>query len=73
MQLRLKDMIYVGLKPYSNYGVYSVYVVEYRSDYDIIKLLEDLLNSNASTFEVNKKSNQVRAFVPGAFKLNRVL
>ena len=73
MQLRLKDMIDVGLEPYGKYHVYRVYVVEYRSDYDIIKLLEDLLNSNASSFEVNKKTKRVRAFVPGAFELKRVL
>lgn len=73
MQLRLKNMFYVGLKHDSNYGVCSVYVVEYYRDYDIIKLLEDLLNSNASSFEVNKKAKQVRAFVPGTFKLERVL
>ena len=69
MQLRLKDMIYVGTEPC---GQYSVYVVDYRSDYDIIKLLEDLLNSNASSFEVTKKSKRVRALVPGGFELQRV-
>lgn len=69
MQVRLKDMIYVGTEPY---GVYSVYVVDYRSDYDIIKLLEDLLNSNASMFEVTKKSKRVRALVPAGFELQRV-
>lgn len=70
MQLRLKDMIYVGTEPC---GKYSVYVVDYHSDYDIIKLLEDLLNSNASMFEVTKKSKQVRALVPAGFELQRVV
>lgn len=69
MQVRLKDMIYVGDEPY---GEYSVYMVDYHSDYDIIKLLEDLLNSNATSFEVSKKSNQVRAMVPKGFELERV-
>lgn len=69
MQVRLKDMVYVGNEPY---GQYSVYVVNYRSDYDIIKLLEDLLNSNASSFEVSKKSKQVRAMTPKGFELERV-
>lgn len=69
MQVRLKDMVYVGNEPY---GKYSVYVVNYRSDYDIIKLLEDLLNSNASSFEVNKKLKQVRAMAPKDFELERV-
>ena len=69
MQVRLKDMAYVGVKPY---GEYSVYAVNYRSDYDIIKLLEDLLNSNASSFEVNKKLKQVRAMTPKGFGLDRV-
>lgn len=69
MQLRLKNMIYVGDEPYAQY---SVYVVDYRSDYDIIKLLEDLLNSNATSFEVSKKSKQVRAMTPKGFELERV-
>ena len=69
MQVRLKDMVYLGVDPY---GDYSVYVVDYRSDYDIIKLLEDLLNSNASSFEVNKKLKQVRAMAPKGFGLDRV-
>lgn len=69
MQVRLKDMIYAGAEPY---GKYSVYVVNYRSDYDIVKLLEDLLNSNASSFEVNKKLKQVRAMAPRGFELQRV-
>lgn len=70
MQLRLKDMIYVDTEAS---GGYLVYVVNYRSDYDIVKLLEDLLNSNASSFEVNKKSKQVRAMTPMGFELQRVL
>lgn len=69
MQVRLKNMIYVGDEPY---GEYSVYVVNYLTDYDIVKLLEDLLNSNASSFEVSKKSKQVRALVPAGFELQRV-
>lgn len=69
MQLRLKNMIYVGDEPY---GEYSVYMVVYHSDYDIIKLLEDLLNSNATSFEVNKKLKQVRAMTPRGFELERV-
>ena len=69
MQVRLKDMTYVGVEPY---GEYSVYAVNYHTDYDIIKLLEDLLNSNASSFEVNKKAKQVRAFVPKGFEPERV-
>lgn len=69
MQLRLKDMVYAGVEPY---GGYSVYVVNYRSDYDIVKLLEDLLNSNASSFEVSKKLKQVRAMTPTGFELERV-
>lgn len=63
-------MIYVSTEASDGY---SVYVVNYRSDYDIIKLLDDLLNSNASSFEVSKKLKQVRAIVPGALKLERVL
>ena len=69
MQVRLKDMTYVGVE---SYGEYSVYVVNYHTDYDIIKLLEDLLNSNASSFEVNKKLKQVRAMTPKGFELERV-
>lgn len=69
MQVRLKDMIYVGTEAYSGY---SAYVVNYRSDYDIVKLLEDLLNANASSFEVNKELKQVRAMTPRGFKLQRV-
>lgn len=70
MQLRLKDMKNIGNEPS---GKYSVYVVNYRSDYDIVKLLEDLLNSNAYSFSVSKNSKQVRAMLPKDFELKRVL
>lgn len=70
MQLRLKDMKNIGNEPS---GKYSVYVVNYRSDYDIVKLLEDLLNSNACSFSVSKNTKQVRAMLPKDFELKRVL